>query len=77
MPAQHLHARLEALYGVRELPRAAGVLHVAAVWAERPDRLTVLEITAQTPKSDDDAFALSLARARADAVLTTGAILRA
>jgi riboflavin biosynthesis pyrimidine reductase len=55
----------------------AGVLHVAAVW--RPpgeDRHVVLRICDQTPRSDLDFLLLNLARARAEAIVTTGRILR-
>lgn len=57
-----------------------GILHPTAVWQSgvQPDRqpLTTLEIRAETPKSDTDLFVLQLARARADAIITTGKILR-
>jgi riboflavin biosynthesis pyrimidine reductase len=54
-----------------------GVLHVAAVW--RPpgeDHNLVLRICDRTPKSEIDFLLLNLARARADAIVTTGRILR-
>jgi riboflavin biosynthesis pyrimidine reductase len=54
-----------------------GVLHVAAVW--RPpgeDRNVVLRIGDDTPKSAVDFLLLNVARARADAIVTTGRILR-
>jgi len=63
------------------LPRARGVVHVVAVWrpdtwpAERP--AVVMRIVPSTPRSDADAFVLALARARADAILTSGSNLRA
>ncbi|MGH0036278.1 MAG: hypothetical protein ACQGVK_14725 [Myxococcota bacterium] len=62
-------------------PHPEGVVHVVAVWRpatwedDRPGR--VLRVTDTTPRSDTDAFLLALARARADAVLTSGSILRA
>lgn len=67
---------MRALYGTAELPRSAGVLHVAAVAAvgEGPDRF--LKIGPESPRSAADAFALSLSRARADAIVTTAKILR-
>lgn len=61
-------------------PPARGVVHVASIW--RPERGAgdrpgyVLRITGSTPRSDGDAFVLGLARARADAILTSGSILR-
>ncbi len=54
-----------------------GVLHVAAVW--RPpsaDRNVVMRICDRTPRSEVDTLLLDLARARADAIVTTGRILR-
>ena len=53
-----------------------GALHVAAVW--RPaggDRNVVLRISDQTPSSEVDFLLLNLARARAEAIVTTGRIL--
>lgn len=54
-----------------------GVLHVVAVW--RPpslDRNVAMRICNLTPRSDVDFLLLNLARARADAIVTTGRILR-
>jgi riboflavin biosynthesis pyrimidine reductase len=54
-----------------------GVLHVAAVW--RPpgeDRNVVLRICDRTPRSALDFLLLNLARARSEAIVTTGRILR-
>jgi riboflavin biosynthesis pyrimidine reductase len=48
------------------------VIHVTSVNPE----LRVLAIGPQAPKSEGDFFALNLARARADAVLTSGSIVR-
>ena len=62
--------------------RATGVVHVAAVWQRgsieqrEPTTWTTLRINEATPQSPLDAFALHLARARADAIVTTGRILR-
>jgi riboflavin biosynthesis pyrimidine reductase len=67
-----LVTRLRAVPGEEE-----GVLHVAAVW--RPpglDRHVVLRIREETPRSELDFLILNLARARADAIVTTGRILR-
>jgi riboflavin biosynthesis pyrimidine reductase len=72
--AQRIDARLRALYG--SVPGEVGVLHVAAVWRAPGGGLHVLRIGPDTPTSDTDAFALSLARSRADAIVTTGRILR-
>jgi riboflavin biosynthesis pyrimidine reductase len=64
---------IAALYG--GLPAPAGVVHVVAA-AREAGRLRVLKIGPEAPKSDTDFFILQLARARADAVLTTARILR-
>jgi riboflavin biosynthesis pyrimidine reductase len=71
---QRIETRLRSLYG--SPPGEVAVLHVAAVWRARGGELRVLRSGAEAPASDTDAFALSLARARADAILTTGRILR-
>jgi riboflavin biosynthesis pyrimidine reductase len=67
-----LNARLGAVPGAME-----GVLHVAAVW--RPpgeERNVVLRIGDGTPHSAIDLLLLHVARARAEAIVTTGRILR-
>lgn len=70
-----LEARLEALYGRGiDWARATGVVHVAAIGAASR---AVLAVGAQGPASETDRFVLGFARARADAIVTTGAILRA
>lgn len=56
--------------------RAGRVLHVAAVWREAGGTARVLRIGPHTPKSEHDRFLLALARARAEAIVTTGRILR-
>ena len=53
------------------------MVHVAAVGREPDGELVVLKINQATPRSPHDRFALDLARARADVIVTTGAILRA
>ena len=62
---------------VGEVPAGpAGVLHVAAVW-ERPDgEYETLRVGEGAPRSVSDAVVLSGARARAEAIVTTGRILR-
>lgn len=62
----------QQLYGQGFEPRE-GVLHVTAVAG--PARRT-LRIDEHTPKSLADTFALNLARARADAIVITGKLLR-
>lgn len=70
-----LEARLETLYGGGiDWARATGVVHVAAIGARAR---AVLAIGAGAPASPTDRFVLGFARARADAIVTTGAILRA
>ncbi|MCC6873385.1 MAG: hypothetical protein IT378_03675 [Sandaracinaceae bacterium] len=68
-------ALIEELYG-EPLGRMEGVLHVVACLLDG-GTLSVLRIGEHAPKSAHDFFALELARARCDAILTTGAILRA
>lgn len=58
------------------LPPMEGVLHVTAV-AREGDGLTVMKIGEHSPKSPLDFFSLNLARARVDAILVTGSVLRA
>lgn len=53
---------------------ATGVLHVTAIGA-RPR--AAIAVGPSAPKSPTDRFVLGFARARADAIVTTGAILRA
>jgi hypothetical protein len=66
---------VRALYGAPTLaPR--GVVHVASGW-DGPNGRRTIRITDASPKSAWDAFVLGLARARADAIVLTGAILRA
>lgn len=62
--------------GEESLTDPAGVIHVAAVGREPDGELVVLKINQATPRSAHDRFALDLARARADVIVTTGAILR-
>ncbi len=68
-------ALLAGLWGTPDLPRDAGVLHVVSTWVEAGVAY-VIRITDASPPSPTDFFLLNLARARADAILTTGAILR-
>jgi riboflavin biosynthesis pyrimidine reductase len=79
-PSALVAERVRRLYGDRgndALADPAGVIHVAAVGREPDGELVVLEINHATPRSAHDRFALDLARARADVIVTTGAILRA
>ncbi|HVS64507.1 MAG TPA: hypothetical protein VMT85_13505 [Thermoanaerobaculia bacterium] len=56
---------------------SCGVLHVVATWRDPAGMHRVLRIERRTPKSDHDSFLLNAARARAEGIVTTGAILRA
>ena len=67
--------RIAQLYGDVDLAAATGVVHVVSVVGE--DEPRVIKIGPDAPKSATDFFALNLARARADAILVTGKILRA
>lgn len=67
--------QLEALYGTRAL-LVRGVVHVTAVMRSGRE-LRVIRIGDDAPKSATDFFVLNLCRARADAILTTAANLRA
>ena len=53
-----------------------GVLQPAAVWRDADGRLRAIRINEHAPQSGDDALVLGLCRARADAVVTSGRILR-
>jgi riboflavin biosynthesis pyrimidine reductase len=70
-----LEREIEALYGAR-LGAARGVVHVASAWAAPGGALVSLRINAATPPSRSDRFILELARARAEAIVTTGRVLR-
>ena len=56
--------------------RAGRVLHVASVWRDAAEVARVLRIGPRAPRSRHDAFLLALARARAEAIVSTGRILR-
>ena len=66
---------VRAVYGT-DLSSATGVIHATAVWRSPGARLVTLNINPDTPPSRHDRFILNLARARADAILTTGKVLR-
>lgn len=55
---------------------STGLLQTVAVYRPRPGAFRVLRLTPETPKSDHDQFSLMVARARADAILTSGRNLR-
>lgn len=68
-------ALARALYGI-DVAALRGVRHVAAV-ASEGDLHRVLRIGPHAPKSELDLFVLNLARAWAEAIVVTGAVLRA
>jgi riboflavin biosynthesis pyrimidine reductase len=70
-----IEQRIIRIYGT-DLRRDSGVIHVTSVWAESARSLITLRIGKETPRSATDRFALNVARARADAIVTTGEILR-
>ena len=53
-----------------------GLVHVTAIWKDECGGYRTLKLTPETPRSEYDRFVLNLSRARADAILTTGKILR-
>ena len=56
---------------------APGIIHIAATYRPHRDRARVnLVINDATPHNPYDGFALAATRARADAIITTGKILR-
>lgn len=73
--ADEISQRLSGLYG-QDPATARGVVHVAATWRAPDMMLRVIRIGPDSPHSDSDAFALRAARMRADALVTTGKILR-
>ncbi len=74
--ARDVQRRIEALYGDVDLGADAGVVHVVSV-SEHAGELAVIRIGPRAPGSPTDRFVLQLARARADAIVVTGKILRA
>lgn len=73
--AAQVSALLSDLVG-SDPARRRGVLHVTSVWEPPGRKPAVLRIRRETPRSRLDAFLLGAARAWADAVVTTGRILR-
>ncbi|MAG31593.1 MAG: hypothetical protein CL908_11965 [Deltaproteobacteria bacterium] len=72
--AEHVARRIASLYGEVDWRSATGVLHVAAIAAEPR---VAIRMGPAAPRSSTDRFVLGFARARADAIVTTGAVLRA
>ena len=70
---------LRELYGepfLHSVAGPAGVVHVTALWRASASELRTMRINADTPKSASDGLALFAARARADAIVLTGKLLR-
>lgn len=74
--ADDVDALASALYGGASLTARRGVVHVTALFAETTGALHTLRIGPKSPQCPYDFFALQLARARADAIVVTGQILR-
>lgn len=68
----------ELIYGdpLEPPPSRLHVIHPTAVWRGGDGALVTLKINEWSPKGIHDFFVLSLARARADAIVTSGKILR-
>ncbi|MBW2274989.1 MAG: dihydrofolate reductase family protein [Deltaproteobacteria bacterium] len=67
--------RIHELYA-DDLRGEAGLLHVAVVWRSPERDLINIAMNDAKPASPTDDFVLGVARARADAIITTGANLR-
>ena len=53
------------------------ILHVAAVYDDKEEyKIIRVDLQEVSPKSDEDFFVLNLARARADAIITSGKVVR-
>lgn len=74
-PEDDCARRIREIYG-DDLLEPAGVVHITSTWGDPEGRLFVLRIGPETPRSATDSFALELARARVDAIVTTGQVLR-
>ena len=72
--ASEVAAAARRVYGATLEDR--GLIHLLAVWQGDRGRLVELEPLPDAPGSRHGAFLRGLARARADAILTTGAMLR-
>ena len=68
--------RIQSLYS-DDLRDDAGIIQVVSTWCDPQGTSRVIAIGEEAPKSPTDLFILNLARSRADAVVTTGNLLRA
>ena len=73
--AERASRAIESLYG-DALLGDAGVVQVVAGWQSGEGPLLNIKIGPAAPESPTDRLALAIARARADAIVTTGRILR-
>lgn len=76
LPIDDPPAALTALYGQISAD-SGGIVHVASVWRAPGGDYITLRVGPHAPVSEIDWFVLNAARARADAIVTTGRILRA
>jgi len=67
---------IRALYG-DTIVDAPATLQSLALWSDPAGGLFLIAINENSPASETDGFALDLSRARADAIVTSGGILRA
>lgn len=72
--AEDIRQTASRLLGQRT--KRTGVVHVTAVWDAGGGHHFTLDINPQTPFCYHDSFVLNFCRARADAIVTTGQILR-
>ena len=75
MTAADCAHRVGDIFGA-DLTSVCGVIHVTAVWRESPKSFITIKINNTSPHSETDFFLLNLTRARADAIITSGKILR-
>ena len=75
MTAAAVAKRVQELYG-DELLEDGGVVQVCSGWRDAHGLLRSVRVGPHAPQSETDGFALALARARADVIVTTGQILR-
>lgn len=74
--AHRCHGHIVELYG-SGLAGDVGTLHVLALWKAPEGPPRIIRVDENAPASETDRFVLHLARARADAIVTSGSILRA
>ena len=75
MTAADCAHRVGDIFGT-DLTSVCGVIHVTAVWRESLKSFITIKINNTSLHSETDFFLLNLTRARADAIITSGKILR-